>query len=152
VPLVARRTVLLATALALVALVLTDRAAHGAAAGPLVVTIEGSLGEPTRAGDLVVAPAVGVQRFSGLLEGAAEGDGVLVAFEPGDVRRPLVIGMLWSSHESPPESIACTGLVCSLQGPVAGVGRLELAEVDPVPGGRVSLRIVVRRAVCERCP
>jgi len=149
--LVARRIALLAAAFALAVLAVSGSMAR-AVSGPLVVTIEGSLGEPSVRDGVLVASATGAARFSGLLEGAAGVDGVVIAFESGDVNRPILVGSLWSSHESPPESIACVGVVCALEGPVVGFGRMELAEVEPLAGGRVSLRIVVRRAHCERCP
>jgi uncharacterized protein involved in type VI secretion and phage assembly len=33
-----------------------------------------------------------------------KGDHMLVAFEHGDVRKPFVIGLLWSETEAPPTS------------------------------------------------
>jgi uncharacterized protein involved in type VI secretion and phage assembly len=32
-----------------------------------------------------------------------KGDGVLVAFEAGEVRKPYVIGLLWNGKDVPPE-------------------------------------------------
>jgi phage baseplate assembly protein V len=37
------------------------------------------------------------------------GDQVLVAFEAGDTRRPYIVGALWSSTASPPESMDAAG-------------------------------------------
>ena len=100
--LVARRIALLAAAFALAVLAVSGSMAR-AVSGPLVVTIEGSLGEPSVRDGVLVASATGAARFSGLLEGAAGVDGVVIAFESGDVIRPILVGSLWSSHESPPE-------------------------------------------------
>ena len=146
-----RRTHVVAAVLALAAAVVTVPSAGAATTGPLVVTIAGTIGESGDTGLGVSMPFSGSARFAGLIEETIDGDGVVIAFEPGDVREPIVIGSLWSSRESPPETIACAGRACVLRGSIAGSGRLDAAEVEPRPGGRVLLRIAVRRATCERC-
>ena len=148
----ARRTTVLVGAAALALLLLGAVPASGATTGAVTVTVEGRVQTSESGAGLTVARFSGVQRLAGLVESAAEGDGVLVAFESGDPREPFVVGMLWTSAESPPETIACGRVACALDGPVVGLGRVELAEFEPVTGARVSVRIVVRRASCERCP
>jgi hypothetical protein len=148
---VVRRTAVLAALLAVAAVVLSVPSGSAATTGPLEVTIAGTLGEPGDTGRPASVAFTGTARLAGLVEDAIEGDGVLVAIESGDVNEPVVLGSLWSSHESPPETIACAGRICVLRGPVGGIGRLDAAEVELRPGGRVLLHVVVPRATCERC-
>jgi phage baseplate assembly protein V len=48
------------------------------------------------------SPAAGDRRGAWFVPDA--GDEVLVAFESGDARRPVVVGALWSQAQRPPES------------------------------------------------
>jgi hypothetical protein len=114
------------------------------------VRIEATIGEPAGSGPLVRAPFAGTQTLSGLLEGSAEGDGVLVAFDSGDPDRPIVVGELWSSREEPPTRLACAAARCVLSGAVVGSGRVETATID-LRGGRLLIEIVFPRAVRLRC-
>ncbi len=49
-----------------------------------------SFAEPPASGERIFLPRVGSE--------------VLVAFEQGDVRRPVVLGMLWNPSDKPPET------------------------------------------------
>jgi uncharacterized protein involved in type VI secretion and phage assembly len=51
----------------------------------------------------IASPAAGSQR--GLLMMPIAGDEVLVAFEPGDVRRPYVLGALWNGSDQPGDDL-----------------------------------------------
>ena len=55
----------------------------------------------------IVGPGAGADR--GLLMTPRVGDEVLVAFEHGDVRRPLVLGSLWNGEETPGELVQSDG-------------------------------------------
>lgn len=55
----------------------------------------------------IAAPGAGGDR--GLLMTPLVGDEVLVAFEHGDVRRPLVLGSLWNGEDTPGELVQADG-------------------------------------------
>lgn len=63
----------------------------------------------------------------------ASGDEVLVAFENGDERTPVVIGSLWSSNQKPPESDPERTLVRTAHGATAmlddGGGAIEVSDL-----------------------
>jgi phage baseplate assembly protein V len=63
----------------------------------------------------------------------ATGDEVLVAFERGDERRPVMIGGLWSSNQKPPESDPERTLVRTAHGTTAvlddGGGAIEVSDL-----------------------
>lgn len=63
----------------------------------------------------------------------ATGDEVLVAFENGDGRRPVVIGSLWSSKQQPPESDPERTLVRTTHGATVllddGGGAIEVSDL-----------------------
>lgn len=63
----------------------------------------------------------------------ANGDEVLVAFEKGDARSPVVIGSLWSSGQKPPESDPQRALVRTRHGAAAvlddGSGAIEVSDL-----------------------
>jgi phage baseplate assembly protein V len=63
----------------------------------------------------------------------ATGDEVLVAFENGDERRPVVIGSLWSSNQQPPESDPERTLVRTAHGATVvlddGGGAIEVSDL-----------------------
>jgi phage baseplate assembly protein V len=63
----------------------------------------------------------------------ANGDEVLVAFEKGDARSPVVIGSLWSSDQKPPESDPQRALVRTRHGAAAvlddGSGAIEVSDL-----------------------
>jgi hypothetical protein len=143
------RAVLLAL-VAVPALAIAADSAGAATTGRLAVRIDATTGEAVTSGTLTRIPFTGTQTLSGLAEGSADGDGVLIAFESGDPDRPLVIGGLWSSREEPPTRIACVRERCALSGGMVGVGRVESAEVD-LRTGRLALELVFPRAVCLRC-
>jgi phage baseplate assembly protein V len=60
------------------------------------------------------------------------GDEVLVAFEAGDPRRPVVVGALWNAKERPPESNPERTLLRTKHGATIvfddGAGALEVAD------------------------
>ena len=62
----------------------------------------------------------------------AEGDEVLVAFEGGDARKPVVVGALWNAKERPPESNPERTLLRTKHGATIvfdnGVGALEVTD------------------------
>jgi phage baseplate assembly protein V len=59
------------------------------------------------------------------------GDEVLVAFEHGDARRPVVIGSLWSSDQHPPESDPKRTLVRTHAATAVfdGSGAIEVSDI-----------------------
>ena len=60
------------------------------------------------------------------------GDEVLVAFEGGDARRPVVVGALWNGKERPPESNPERALLKTKHGATIvvddGIGAIEVAD------------------------
>jgi phage baseplate assembly protein V len=62
----------------------------------------------------------------------AAGDEVLVAFEGGDPRKPVVLGGLWNAKEQPPESNPDRTLVKTKHGTTVvvddGTGAVEVAD------------------------
>ena len=62
-----------------------------------------------------------------------EGDEVLVAFENGDPRKPIVIGALWGSTQKPPESKPERTLVRTKHGATVilddGTGGVEVSDL-----------------------
>jgi phage baseplate assembly protein V len=60
------------------------------------------------------------------------GDEVLVAFEAGDARKPVVVGALWNAKERPPESNPERTLLKTKHGATIvfdnGTGRLEVTD------------------------
>jgi phage baseplate assembly protein V len=62
----------------------------------------------------------------------AEGDEVLVAFENGDERKPVVVGALWDSKQRPPENDPERTLIRTKHGVTVvlddGAGALEVAD------------------------
>jgi phage baseplate assembly protein V len=61
-----------------------------------------------------------------------EGDEVLVAFEGGDARKPVVVGALWNAKERPPESNPQRTLLRTKHGATIvfddGAGSLEVSD------------------------
>jgi phage baseplate assembly protein V len=74
----------------------------------------------------------------------SQGDDVLVAFEGGDARRPVVVGALWSQARRPPESNPERSLLRTKHGATIvfddGTGSVEVTdsngnEVKLAPSG-----------------
>jgi phage baseplate assembly protein V len=63
-----------------------------------------------------------------------EGDEVLVAFERGEARRPLVVGALWSAAQRPPESNPERTLLRTKHGATIvfddGTGSMEISDAN----------------------
>src|SRR5262245_32031288 len=71
--------------------------------GRVLVAMALSTGAPpTQSGARLATLSAGDQRGTWFLP--AVGDEVLVAFEAGDVTKPIVVGSLWPTGDSPPET------------------------------------------------
>lgn len=78
------------------------------------------------------SPAAGERRGAWFVPDA--GDEVLIAFERGDARRPVVVGALWSQAQRPPESNPERSLLKTKHGATIvfddGTGSVELADTN----------------------
>src|SRR5512144_2149847 len=90
-----------------------------------------------------------------------QGDEVLVVFEQGDARRPLVVGALWSAAQRPPESNPERTLLRTKHGATIvfddGIGAVEVSDANGnavrlTPAGisiTASARVTVSASVVE---
>lgn len=78
------------------------------------------------------SPAAGDRRGAWFVP--APGDEVLVAFEGGDARRPVVVGALWNGKERPPESNPERALLKTRHGATIvvddGNGAVEVSDAN----------------------
>jgi heterotetrameric sarcosine oxidase gamma subunit len=94
--------------------------------------------------------AVSVRDVTHLHRVHESSDGVLVSFEPGDEREPVVVGWLWNGEERPPEDaldLSAGYGVLELAGPKVATLLRRLTDLDlerlPAAGAVAHVRAIL---------
>ena len=94
--------------------------------------------------------AVSIRDVTHLHRVRESSDGVLVEFEPGDEREPVVVGWLWNGEERPPEDaldVSAGYGVLELEGPKVEALLRRLTDLDlerlPAAGAVAHVRAIL---------